>query len=101
MNTAGAEALPSETTKSGVPLKTTPVGVPEPVPPPGGGIMTTSGDGGGKGLPLPSESGDTPALLSEIQKGPVGGNAMPQGLIKLGAMVAATPGNSETRFSCL
>src|SRR5436190_1071086 len=40
---AGAGVLPGDTEKSGVPLKTMPVGAAGPLPPAGGGMVTTSG----------------------------------------------------------
>src|SRR5260221_8815928 len=61
-------AVVSETTKPDVPLKTTPVGaatVPAALAP-GGGIVTTSGAAGGKGMPAPGYNVETPMPLSEI-----------------------------------
>src|SRR5436309_11862456 len=76
-----------ETTKPLVPLKTTPVGaatVPSGLPL-GGGIVTTSGAPGGKGVPAPLYSVMTPVPLSAIQKGVVGPCTMPHELTKLGS----------------
>src|SRR5438046_363545 len=82
MNRAGPEPPLDETVKSEVPLNTAPVGVPEPLPPVGGGIMIAGEHPREIGFPLLLYSVVTPALLSEIQKGPVGGNTMPQGLMR-------------------
>src|SRR5438445_13424759 len=69
MKMAGAELPFAETVKSDVPLKAIPVGaacVPGALPA-GGGMVTTSGELGGKALPAPLETVDTPAPLSAIQ----------------------------------
>src|SRR6266849_2753197 len=73
MKRLGPVVVPG-TAKSEVPLKTAPVGVPMAPGglPAGGGILTTRGDIEGKGCPFPSYTVLTPALLSAIQKGPVG-----------------------------
>src|SRR5436305_1932804 len=67
--------------------KAVPVGVPLfPVGSPGVGMLTTSGPfgGGGCGWPWPLYRVDTPALLSETQKGLVGLAVRPQGLTRWG-----------------
>src|SRR5260221_2109139 len=71
MNRATPDMVPFETRKPAVPLKTTPVGaavVPAGLPP-GGGIVTTRGAFGGKGVPSPVYSVETTVPLCEIQNG--------------------------------
>src|SRR5947209_18491854 len=81
------------------PLNTTPVGVPVPVLPEGGGTVTVSGTL----APAPLYSVLTPAPLSEIQNGLVGEWVRPQGLTRFGSIVTAGTaprnqvGNSDLR----
>src|SRR5690242_14474878 len=96
-NTDGAGAVPCETTKPVVPLKTVPVGVPGPETE---GIVTTRGVLVGNGWPWPLYNVETPAPLSDIQKGLVELSEIPQGLTKCGSVKAARPGMSETRLVC-
>src|SRR5438132_1476094 len=98
MNRAGAVAPFPLTTKSAVPLKTTPVGAADE-PPAGGGMVTTSGDPAGKGCPEPSYSVDTPVPLAETHQGEVGELTRPQGFTRLSSVTAAIPEMSETRFT--
>src|SRR5438105_9846413 len=87
-NLPGPEAPFLVTTKSEVPLNTTPVGADVPVLP-GGGTVTTSGvEGLGNGLPLPEETVATPVPLSATQKGPVGLKATLQEFTKLARIEA-------------
>src|SRR5437667_3788894 len=51
------------------------------------------------GRPKLLYSVDTPAWLSEIQKGLVAEKDIPQGLTRLGSVLKASPGTSETSFS--
>src|SRR5258707_12271195 len=84
MNRAGPDVVPLETTKPLVPLKTTPVGA--AVVPAGllwgGGIVTTRGGPGGKGVAGPVYSVETPGPLSANQKGVVGPGTMAQALTR-------------------
>src|SRR5690348_12736362 len=102
MKKLGPEPPPPVTTKPELPLNTTPVGV--PVVPSGlplaGGIVTTSGVAGGNGTPAPLYRVLTPVPLSEIQKGLVGPNAMPQGFFKLASVWAAGTAPSDTKLVC-
>src|SRR6266699_4451032 len=100
MNRLGPERPFSETTKSLVPLKTLPVGaavVPAGLPF-GGGIVTTSGEPTGNGVPSPLYRVDTPLPLSETHQGLVGLCDRPQGLTRFESVKRAKPGMSETRF---
>src|ERR1051325_4330612 len=94
MKTAGPELPPEETTKSGVPLKTMPVGAAVSLDPCGGGMVTVSASF----CAFVLYSVDTPVPLSAIQKGLVGLKAMPQGFLRLGSVVTARPGMSDTRL---
>src|SRR5438445_8408443 len=95
INWLGPEAPPSRTTKSLVPLKTTPVGAAvAPGVLVGGGMVIV----GGTDLPLFVYCVDTPVPLSETRQGPVGLCASPQALTRLGSVKRARPGTSETRF---
>src|SRR5262249_41854992 len=78
-------------------LNTVPVGVPSVPRGAGGlGMLTTSACG----TPAVLESVDTPALLSEIQKGLPLLVEMPHGLTRWGSICCATPGRSDTKFVC-
>src|SRR5215467_15465191 len=88
MNRLGAETPFSVTTKSLVPLKILPVGA-EVVPaglPFGGGMVTTSGEPTGNGVPSPLYSVDTPLPLSETHQGVAGPCERPQGLTRFGSV---------------
>src|SRR5258708_17784960 len=80
-------------------LKSVPVGVP-PSRLAGVGMFTTSGEIEIPMLPAPGTeySVDTPAPLSEIQKGLPELSEMPHGLTRWGSCTAATPGRSDTRL---
>ena len=88
MNRAG---FPDAISQAGVPLKTCAVG--EPV-----GILTTRALATGNGWPRPLYKVLVPDRLFDIQNGPVGFKAIPQGLVRLGSVWVANPGISETRF---
>src|SRR5438046_2345149 len=94
---------PLASAKLVVPLKTMPVGADGLLPLGGGGMVTTSGWlGDGPGVPLPRYTVETPVLLTAIQSGPPGADAMPHGLTKLASIRFAMPeASSATRFSCL
>src|SRR5260221_5488455 len=84
MNRATPDMVPFETRKPAVPLKTTPVGaavVPAGLPP-GGGIVTTRGAFGGKGVAAPVYSVETPVPLFEIQDGEVTLWTIPQAVTR-------------------
>src|SRR5262245_10991045 len=87
-----------ETTKSGVPLNTMPVGAEGPVLPRGGGILTERNCE--MGVPSFAKSLERPVPLVLIQKGLVGPFAMPQGLTRFLSVTTAVPGISDTRFAC-
>src|SRR5204862_6604583 len=78
--------------KSGLPLKTIPVGVAAPV----GGIVTVNASF----CPAPLYSVETPVPLSATHHGLVELDVRPHGLTRLGSVSAANPGTSETRFVC-
>src|SRR5439155_23207328 len=86
MKRAGVPA-PATLKSVALALKTTPVGGAGDVAPalPDAGMVTTSDCG----LPAPSYRVDTPAPLSDTQKGPVGGKAMPHGVFRLASVCAA------------
>src|SRR5258706_9702619 len=86
-NRAGPDVLPCVITKPLVPLKTVPVGVPGPEPE-ACGMLTTRGEPGGNGLPLPLYSVETPVPLSETQKGLEELSEIPQGLTRWGSVKA-------------
>src|SRR5262245_38387284 len=88
-NRAGPWRMPADTTKSELLLKAIPVGAAVPVFPGGSGMVTTIGAAGGKALPEPSYTVDTPVPLSEIQKGPAGEAVMPHGLTRCLSRCAA------------
>ena len=83
--------FPGAISKAGVPLKTCAVGAPA-------GIRTTRALAMGNGWPRPLYKVLVPDRLFEIQNGPVGFRAIPQGLVRFGSVCAANPGISETRF---
>ena len=81
-------------------LNTTPVGVPS-VPgglPGAGGIVTTSGDAMGKGLPAELYTVATPVALSPTHNGLVALAAMPHGFLRFGSVKMASPLTLDTRF---
>ena len=90
INRAG---LPEVTSKSELPLKTAPVGAAGLLPPEGGGMVTTKGTI----WPVPLYSVETPVPLSATHHGLVELRARPQGFTRLGSVVAASFGISETR----
>src|SRR5262245_45105166 len=94
----------SETMKPDPPLKTMPVGVPPVALPSGDGIFTPWDGFMVRGIlaPVPVYKVETPALLSETQKGLVGPYAKPQGLSRLASVgfAGATPGMLDTRLVC-
>src|SRR5262249_42423793 len=108
INRAGPEVVTpfivSETTKPDPPLKTIPVGVPPVGLPSGEGILTPWDGFMVRGIfaPVPVYKVETPALLSETQKGLVGPYAKRQGLSRLGSggFAGATPGMLDTKFVC-
>src|SRR5437899_1977635 len=83
-------------TKPAVALVATPVG--DDMPPPCAGIVTTRGDPDESGCPFPSLVVALPDPLSEIQMPLLRPNAIPQGFTKLGSVICAIPGTSETRL---
>src|SRR5258708_26324418 len=86
-------AVVSETTKPDVPLKTTPVGaatVPAALAP-GGGIVTTSGAAGGKGIPAPVYSVEKPLPFSEMQNRAGWLWTLPQAFTRCNTVTLATP----------
>src|SRR5437867_8478134 len=93
INRAG---LPEVTSKSVLSLKTAPVGAAGLLPPEGGGIVTTKGTAS----PAPLYSVETPVPLSATHHGLVELRASPQGFTKLGSVLAARLGMSETRLIC-
>src|SRR5215467_10410233 len=88
MKTAGPDLPPSETTNPDEPLNAMPVGVAVSVEPSGGGMVTVSGSLAA----LPLYTVETPAPLSDIQKGPVGLNAIPHAFLRFGSVVIAVFG---------
>src|SRR5438105_7573414 len=92
MNVAGALTPPAVTTKSFVPLNTWPVG------PPFGSLTTRLFFTRGLPFTSPVYTEDRPGPLSENQNSPAGLMAMPHGLTRLGSVIGATPGWSETRL---
>src|ERR1700722_10211741 len=85
------------TLKSVVVLKTWPSGAEGGEPPAGGGIVTTSGT---MAPVLPLYKVAKPVPLSETHQGLVAEDDNPHGLTRLGSVIAATPGISETRLFC-
>src|SRR5262245_22758667 len=77
MKRLGPEAAPLVMTKSVVPLKTSPVGLPPSVLVGAGGTVTTSGEPFGKGRPFASYSVEVPVPLLATQNGEVGPSASP------------------------
>jgi hypothetical protein len=75
-------------------IKVTPTPANERTGADGGGTVTTSA----LGFPWPLYKVDTPVPLSEIQNALVGDNEIPQGFFRLGSVLAARPGISETRL---
>ena len=94
MNSAAPWAAPLETLKSVLGLKTWPVGSPLGMP--------TTRDAGSSGLPAiaPLYRVVLSVPLSETQIGVVGPAAMPHGFTRLGSVLRATPGISDSRFVC-
>src|SRR5262245_20012939 len=84
MNVAGP---PLGNTKSEVPLKAWPVGLPP-------GTATTRGNG----APVPSNTVATPVTWFETQNGLVEESATPQGFLRFASVWLASPGTSETRL---
>src|SRR5207244_2966573 len=78
--------------------KTAPVGA--PLTPEAPGTLTISGLPPGWGTPWPLYSVLVPVPLLATHMGPPGPIARPQGLIRLGSVVIARPGTSETRLVC-
>jgi hypothetical protein len=70
-------------------LKTSPVGP--------RGVVTMSG----WGVPAPLYSVATFAPLSDIQKGLIELDVIPQGFLRFGSVFVAIPGMSETRLVCI
>src|SRR6266699_1230674 len=66
----------------------------------GGGMVTTSGEPTGKGVPSPLYSVDTPLPLSETHQGVAGPCDRPQELTRFGSWNLAILGRSETRLVC-
>src|ERR1019366_8362495 len=92
MNSGGPWNLPDEMSKFLASLKTWPVGAPV-------GMPTTRGTGR-RAVPsiAPRYSVVTSLPLSETQIGVAGPAAMPHGLTRLGSVLQATPGMSDSRF---
>src|SRR5204862_1073169 len=88
-NTDGSEAPLWLTTNPDVPLKTVPVGAPL--------TLTISGSG----WPEPSYSVDVSVPLFATHHGVVGPDTRPHAFFRLGSVVAATPGLSETSLVIL
>src|SRR5689334_5045585 len=94
MKRAGPELVPSETTKSVVPLKTAPVGLEGSGSPCGAGMVTTSD----WGSPAALYNVERPVPLSATHHGVVGPAAIPQALTRFGSVWLAVMAPSETRL---
>src|SRR5262245_10434564 len=89
MYAAGPLSTPLLTTKSAVPLKTCPVGDPP-------GIVTLNGALIGLPLTSPVYTSLTPVPWDDAQNAS-GPTTRPQALTRVGSVIGATPGWSETR----
>src|SRR5438874_5895252 len=99
MKIAGTDLPLAETTKLGVPLKTSPVGA-DCESAVGPGMVTTRGAAGlGAGVPSPRYSVDVPVPLLAIQTGLVSEKAIPHAFTRWGSVRSATPAISETRLT--
>src|SRR3954464_941341 len=95
MNRAGALWVPLSMTNPFVGLNTVPVGAPP-------GMLTTSGAVTGM-LPRtpPEYSVDTSVPLSATHNGVAGPADSPHGVTRVGSVMRATPGMSDTRLRCV
>ncbi len=89
MNVAGAEAMPLLIANSGVPLKTSPVGLANPLVPAGRATVICR-------VPAPSYAVAVCVALFATQIGPSGDAATPHGLMRLGSLIVPITAPFET-----
>src|SRR5262245_48211442 len=93
----GPDLPPDEMTKPGVALVATPVGAEVPVPP-GTGMDTSTGEPDGRAWPVASSDSAVRLPFSATDSPLLVPRAMPQGFARVGYVLWARPGPSDTGF---